>query len=173
MNFGSFGDFGDELALDPKAYLRHLVEHFENGDMDIEQVLEAASLVAVGSAIDITQQWQCVLIALDEEDLAHHFVHIALVATKRGIGITLGIDPSDPLWDTSSVTVEQKKIMDRATYACLRRAGLDVEVMEGGRLRILRPDQPEEDAIISQFIDELNELPEEDPDRKGWGKWIT
>jgi len=173
MNFGSFGEFGDELALDPKAYLNHIVEHFEAGDIDIHQALEAASLVANGSAIDMTKEWQCVLIAFDEEDLAHRFVHIALVISKRGIGITLGMDPSDPLWDTSMVTEGQKKIMDRATYSCLRRAGLDVEYQEGGRLRIQRPDQPEEDAIISQFIEELNELPEEDPDRKGWGKWIT
>jgi hypothetical protein len=172
MNFGSFGDFGDELALDPEKYINHIVEHFEAGEMTLREALEAAQLLTNGRAIDITREWQCVLIAFDEEDLAQHFNHVALCASKQGIGITLGMDRSDPLWEPSEVTAEQKLIMDRATMACLRRAGIEAHFHDDGKLHIPRPENPEED-IISKFIDELNELPEQDPDRKGWGKWTT
>ncbi len=166
-----FGDFGDELALDPQKYIAHIIEHFEAGDMNIQQALEAAQLISSGRAVDITREWHCVLIAFDEEELAHHFNHVALVAGKQGIGITLGMDHSDPLWEPKDVTTEQKMIMDRATMACLRRAGIEAHFHEDGRLHIPQPDEPEED-IISKFIDELNELPEQDP-RKGWDKWTT
>ena len=165
-----FGNFGDDNALNPDAYFEHIIEHVEAGEMTLMQALQAASLMASNRSIDITEEWQCVLIALGEEELAREFGHVALIASKAGIGVTFSVGKST-LWQPSDVTPEQKQVMDRATMACLRRNGIEAHFHDDGSLHIPQPNLEDEDDVISKFIEELNELPEEDPDKRGWDKW--
>lgn len=166
-----FGDFGAEgFAFNPEKYIAHLKEHFENGEMTIDQALEAASLLTAGRTIEVTREWQVALIALDHEDLGRHFNHVGIVVSKAGIGVTVGVERDD-LWDEADITPEEKQAMDVATMACLRRAGIDAHFHEDGTMHIPRPEDEDQDEIIRSFLKELDDLPEQDPDKRGWDKW--
>lgn len=159
------------FVYDAAHYLDDIKEHFIAGDINIVQALEAAALLGIGRAVDISQQWHVALIALGHEELALRFVHVNANMSKAGVGVTLGTNPNDP-WEASDASPEERRVMDIATYACLRRLGAAAEIIDG-RLVIHAPPEGEDEDVISQFIKELEELPGEDPDQKGWGKWIT
>jgi hypothetical protein len=161
----------DGSPYNPQSYLEHLAEHFEAGEITLRDALEAASLTSASRSTDITEKWQVALIALDEEELAHHFINVAMVLSRFGLGVTIQIK-DDVLWTPGDITAEQQLAMNKATVACLRRHGVEAHLHEDGTMHIPQPTGSDDD-VISKFIDELNDLPEEDPDKRGWGKWTT
>lgn len=157
----------------PERFIDHLIEHVERGEMSLHAALEAATMLNTGRSIDVTREWQVALIALGHEEIGFHFMSVAITMSRAGLGMALGQNRDSDL-NLNTLDDDQRRAMDVAAMAVLRRAGIDAHFHDDGELHISKPEGGEDDnEIITQFMRDLDRLPTQDPhhDKRGWGKW--
>jgi hypothetical protein len=154
----------------PGDWVREVISRVDSGDLSLEQALHAAALVPLGSQHDVTETWQCILIALGHEELAVHFTSVIAVIGEAGAGVSVKGDGTRPL-GLDDLMADELRAVNTASMAILRRHGIPAIVGAEGELTFGVFDENDEHAeqIIQQFITELATL---DEPPKGWGKWL-
>jgi len=163
----------------PEEVIRALAQEVAAGRMSAEQLAELTTALHRGEEAlhDVSVGFRVALIMQGFESMALQLIHVGMALTQAGAMFSYGVsEDKAPDWLDNLGPAETRALLV-ASVMVLRAGNVDAEIAEDGvhigiRGKIRDDDEVSHDAIVREFVNELNEIfPDVPPSKPRQGEW--